>query len=97
MFSILLQRNNSAEQEGDDGHRVLSCFTECQSNLSSTFPKTVLILVLALLVSNQTPHSSSTEYCDSVKPDSLNTVLQQHRRCLSAQHPLQAAPQRTRV
>lgn len=33
MLSIILQRNNSAKQEADDGHRFLSCFTQCQSHL----------------------------------------------------------------
>lgn len=55
--------------------------------ISSTFPKTVTVFLVALLVNSQTPNVSDTEHCDGVRPDPLNTGLPQHHRRPSAQHP----------
>lgn len=78
--------------EADDGHGVLPCFSQCQSNPSLTCPIRVTIFLLPLLVNNQTPKSSSIKYCDSAKPDPLMMVLLQRHQRWSAWPAPQTAP-----
>lgn len=83
MFSIILQRNNKAKQEADDGYRVLSWFTECQSNLSSTFPKTVTIF-FCLSRRASRPQTILAVSATAVSDLSLKVP---RCRCQSARHP----------